>query len=329
MNIDPAKPHQISEHKCEAPLLCCVFDPTGRFILAGGRDRGVICLSSASGNVTMLHEHQTWVGAIVRSGMDLVLSADYAGHVIAWDCSGDTPKLRWNIEAHSNSIYSLAASADGTHFATGDRDGTIRIWQAVDGRRITEIAGLAHPIYGVVFHPDGRRLISADRQPQKPRLKLWELATGKELQCIEVSRLSAYRRVEDIEWGGIRGMTISPDGKTLVACGSNGYSGPACALLFRSATGELEHSLASTLKGYYYASRFHSQGFLITVGGDVAKGEIRIWNPDKEESVVNVPTPGPCTSVDIHPDGQRFVIAQTMGKGSYPDSGMLTQFDWM
>lgn len=329
MNIDPAKPHQTSEHKHDSPLLCCAFDPSGRFILAGGRDRGVVCLNFATGSKTMLEGHQTWVGSIVRTAADLVLTADYAGHVIAWDCSGDTPKLRWNIKTHPNTIYSLAASTDGKLFATGDRNGTIRIWQTSDGQRVQEIAGLVHPIYGVAFHPDGKQLVTADRQPQKPRLKLWELATGKELLSIEVSQLSAYRRVEDIEWGGIRGITISPEGKTLVACGSNGYSGPACALLFDFTTGELKRKLVSTLKGFCYAAQFHSQGFLITVGGDIAKGELRIWNPDKDDSLANVPTTGPCKAIDIHPDGRRFAIAQTLGKGSYPDSGVLTQFDWM
>ena len=329
MTIDPAKTRQTSELKHESPLLCCAFDPSGRFVLAGGRDRGVVCLEAATGNKTLLDGHETWVGAVVRAGTDSVLTADFAGHVIAWDCSGNVLKPRWNIAAHANTIHALTASADGKLFATGDRDGTIRIWQTSDGQRLHEITGLGHPVYGLAFHPDGRRLISADRQPQKPRIKSWEFATGKELLTIDVSQLSAYRRVEDIEWGGIRGITISPDGTRLIACGSQGYAGPACVLLFDSTTGELQRKLISTLKGFYYSVQVHPQGFLMAVGGDVAKGELRIWNPDQDESVTAVPTPGPCTALSIRPDGQRFAITQTIGKGSYPDSGSLTQFEWV
>jgi len=329
MTIDPAKTRQISELKHESPLLCCAFDPSGRFVLAGGRDRALVCLEVATATKTLLAGHETWISSIVRAGADLVLTADFAGHVIAWDCSGNTPQPRWNIEAHANTIYSLAVSTDGKLFATGDRDGTIRVWQTSDGQRLHEITGLVHPVYGVAFHPDGRQLISADRQPQKPRIKLWEFATARELLNIDVSQLSAYRRVEDIEWGGIREITISPDGTTLIACGSNGYSGPACVLLFDSTNGELKRKLVSSLNGFYYSAQFHRQGFLMTAGGDVAKGEFRIWDPDKDESLAAVPTPGPCTAINIHPDGQRFVIAQTIGKGSYPDSGSLTLFDWM
>jgi len=328
MTIDPAKTQQVAEHKHESPLLCCAFDPSGRFVLAGGRDRNVVCVDVVSGKKSTLEGHETWISSVVRSGSEIVLTADFAGHVIAWDCTGDSPRQRWNIAAHENTIYSLAASSDGKLFATGDRDGTIRIWQTSDGQRTREITGLVHPVYGVAFHPDGKQLLSADRQPRKPRLTLWELATGNALRGIEVSQLSAYRRVEDIEWGGIRGITISPDGKTLVAVGSNEYSGPACALLFEATTGELKRKLASTLKGFYYSAQFHPQGFLMTAGGDVAKGEIRTWSPEKEESLANHPTPGPCTAIDIHPDGRRFAVTQTIGKGSYPDSGTLTLFEW-
>lgn len=140
-------------------------------------------------------------------------------------------------------------------------------------------------------------------------------------------QLSAYRRVEDIEWGGIRAITFSTDGSRLVACGSNGYSGPACAVLFDTATGELKITLSSTLKGFYYSARFHPQGFLLTAGGDVGKGEFRIWDPHKDESLTTVATPGPCTAIDVHPDGRRCVVTQMIGKGSYPDSGTLTLFE--
>ncbi|TXT29405.1 MAG: hypothetical protein FD138_2431, partial [Planctomycetota bacterium] len=123
-------------------------------------------------------------------------------------------------------------------------------------------------------------------------------------------------------------ITLSADGNTLVACGSNEYSGPACTLLFDVTTGELKRKLVSTLKGFYYSAQFHPQGFLLTAGGDVGKGEFRAWDPGKDESLATVATPGPCTAIDGHPDGRRCVVAQMIGKGSYPDSGTLTLFEW-
>lgn len=328
MNVAPAKTRLFAEHKHDSPLLCCVFDPTGRFVIAGGRDRHLVCFEIASGKALPLEGHETWIGCSAAAGKTLVISADFAGRVVAWDCTGESPQLRWKIDAHAHTIHCLAVSADGQRFASGDRDGTIRVWSTSDGQRMHEIAGIGHPVSCVAFHPDGRQLISADRQPKKPRLKVWDFATGQELRSIDVPQLSAYRRVEDIEWGGIRGLAISADGRTLVASGSNEYSGPACAVLFDSTTGELQRKLSSSLKGFCYAVRYHPQGFLMASSGDVAKGEIRIWNAEKEESLASVATPGPCTAIDIDPDGRRFVAAQTIGKGSYPDSGTLTLYDW-
>ncbi len=328
MNIDPTKSNEVAGYQHHSPLVSCAFDHSGRFVLAGGRDRSILCLDVAAKTTTELAGHETWVGNMVRAGSDLVLTADFAGVVIAWDCTEVSPQQRWKISAHSSTIYALAASHDGKLFATGDRNGTIRVWQADDGHRLHEFQVQGHPVYGLAFHPDGQQLISADRQPKKPRLKWWAFATGKEQRSIDVPQLSAYRRVEDIEWGGIRAIALSSDGNTLVACGSNEYSGPACAQLFDAATGELKRKLSSTLKGFYYSAQYHPQGFLLTAGGDIGKGEFRAWDSNKDESLETVATPGPCTSLDVHPNGQRCVVTQMIGKGSYPDSGSLNLFEW-
>lgn len=328
MTVDPANPIQIAEHRHDAPLLCCTFDPTGRFVLAGGRDHSVLCLDVTAGTTNRLEGHESWVACAVSSGADLVLTADCAGRVMAWDCRAEQPKLRWSIEAHANTIQALAASTDGRLLATGDRDGAVRIWLTADGARLHEIAGIGHPITALAFHPDGVRLLTADRQPRKPRLKLWDFRKASELRTIEVPQLSAYRRVEDIEWGGIRAAAISADGRTLVACGSHDYSGPAAAFLFDADSGEPKRKLVSTLKGFCYAAKYHPHGFLMTAAGDVGKGEFRAWDPEKDEALAVAATPGPCTDLALHPDGARFAVTQTVGKGSYPDAGTLTLFAW-
>ncbi|MCA9114582.1 MAG: hypothetical protein KDA79_05810 [Planctomycetaceae bacterium] len=328
MSVDPAKHSRIAEHPLKVSLLCCCFDPSGRFVLAGGRSQSVFSLDIAAGKVTLLAGHESWVGAAVRAGSDLLVTADHAGRLIAWDCSGEVPTVRWNIIAHPGTIFGLAASADGKRLATGDRDGTVRIWQSSDGQAVQEIAGIGHPVTAVAFHPDGRRLVSADRQPQKPRLKLWDIATTKEQQSIEVPQLSGYRRVEDIEWGGIRGVAVSPDGSTIAACGRSGYSGPASVLLFDIQNGELRKQLDSTLKGIGYQATFHPQEFLLAVAGDLAKGEFRIWDADTTETLTTAETAGPCLAVDIDAAGTRFAVAQASGERSNPDAGTLAVHEW-
>lgn len=327
MTVDPAKPTLVADYRHDVPLHCCEFDPSGRFVLAGGRDRAVLCLDVAAGKTFRLEGHESWVTGAVRAATGLVLTADFTGRVIAWDCGGESPELRWNLAAHPHSVQTIAVSADGRLLATGDREGVVRVGQVADGACTHALAPLEHPVTALAFLPGGR-LVTADRQPKKPRLKVWDLATGEALRTIDVPQLSAYRRVEDIEWGGIRALTVSPDGGTLVACGSHDYAGPAAAFLFDVETGELKRRLASTLKGFCYAAEYHADGFLMTAAGDVGKGEFRAWDPGKDESLATSATAGPSTDLDIAPDGHRFVVTQTTGKGSYPDAGTLSLFAW-
>lgn len=280
MTPEPAKLRQTAEFKHETPLTCGAIDPTGRFVLAGGRDRSLVCLDIAAGAKSSLDAHESWISAAVRAPQDLVFTADFAGRLVAWDCTNDRPTVRWNIAAHDRTIYSLAVSRDGTVVATGDREGTIRVWRAKDGERQTELAGLAYPVYGLAFHPDGQRLVSADRQPRRPRLQWWDWATGKSLRTVDVPQLSAYRRVEDIEWGGIRALSISPNGRWIAAVGENEYAGPACALLLDFDSGEIARKWISPLKGFCYAALFHSDSLLLTAAGDIGKGELRAWTID-------------------------------------------------
>jgi WD40 repeat protein len=329
MTIDPKKSKLANEFKHEAPLLSCAFDASGRFLLAGGRDRGLVLIDVAKGEKSMLAGHESWVGVMSRAG-ELLLTGDYVGRVIGWDCSGKVPQPRWTIEAHPSTIYGLSVSADGKTFATGDRDGSVRVWQTSDGKRFHELPRIEHPVYCVALLPDGKRIVTADRQPQKPRIKVWDIASGKEQLSIDIAELSGYRRVEDIEWGGIRAMNVSPDGSQIIACGRAGYDGQASALVYNTSDGKLQRKLSAALKGgFYYSAKFHPEGFLMTAGGDIGKGEVRLWKLDQDASLAEVVTPGPCTWVDIHPDGKRFAVSQmNMPKGSYPDSGSLVIYDW-
>lgn len=325
--IDPAKVIPAGDYPVESPLLACAFDSGGRFLFAGGRDRGLVVVDLSAKQTRILSGHASWIGAIARAADGLVLTADYAGVVIAWDCLGQEPVQRWKINAHPCTIYALAVSADGGTFATADRDGLVRLWRTDNGHPTGELPRIEFPAYGVAFHPNGQWIITADRQPRKPRIKVWDIATGVERLSIDVTALSGYRRVEDIEWGGIRGLAISPDGRKIVACGRNGYDGPGCALVFDTATGALQHQLSSSLKGgFIYMAKFHPDGILVTAGGDLGKGELHFWNPDKGESLAVVEIPGPGTALDLHPDGVRIAMTLNVGKGSYPDSGKIGLF---
>jgi hypothetical protein len=58
----------------------------------------------------------------------------------------------------------------------------------------------------------------------------------------------------------------------------------------------------------------------MTAGGDLAKGEVRFWNTQQDQSLADLATPGPCMGFDIHPEGQQFAVALLVGK--------IQVYDW-
>ena len=325
---NPTQTRLVREFEHDAPLLSCVIDPSGRFVFAGARDRFVQCIDLKSQQKTLLEGHDSWVSAMARSpGGSDVFTADYVGHVVRWSCAGDVPQRSWHIEAHAETIRSIAVNPSGEVVATGGRDGSIRLWSASDGQSIAELAGHPSQVYAVLFHPDGKHLVSADRAPQSPSLKQWDLETGQEVRQLDASDVSAYRRGENIEWGGVRGLAVSADGSMLACCGRHKYAGPCCVLLFDWTDGKQKHKLLSSMKGVCSSVLFHPDGFLVAAGAGVAAGELCCWHPQKPEPLTVTKTTGPCLALDLHPDAQQIAAAQSVGKRSYPENGTVGVYE--
>ena len=46
--------------------------------------------------------------------------------------------------------------------------------------------------------------------------KLWEVATGKEVRTFDAKPLHTYEGGQQVDFGGVRALAISPDGKSLL-----------------------------------------------------------------------------------------------------------------
>jgi WD40 repeat protein len=103
-----------------------------------------------------------------------------------------------------NTLYSIAFSGDGKLTATGDRAGTITMWDPASGKK-------THQISAKVFYS----------------------------QAMQQDKLAS-----EYEWGGVKCLRFLPDGKSLVAGGmgpadqnSAGIDGPMRLEVFEAATG--------------------------------------------------------------------------------------------
>lgn len=157
------------------------------------------------------------------------------------------------LEGHASWVSSVAWSPDGQQLASGDYDGTVRVWDVVTG---TTLIVLEHPdlVKSVVWSPDGGRLASAGRNGM---VQVWDTATWTVLAVLE----GHTREVNGIAW--------SPDGARL-ASGSDDRT----VRVWDATTG----TMLAVLEG-------HTSGAFSVAwspdGGHLASGDwgvLRIWD---------------------------------------------------
>jgi WD40 repeat protein len=67
---------------------------------------------------------------------------------------------------HTDMIFSVAFSPDGTRLLSGSEDGTLKLWDAASGLLIRTLEGHAGSVKSVVFSSDGTRIVSGAVVPR-------------------------------------------------------------------------------------------------------------------------------------------------------------------
>ena len=312
MKIDPAQTRMVVELKQPSPLIGCRFDPSGRFVFAGGQDNAIHRWEIAGAKKATLTGHSSWVRAIAFAGKEkLLLTGDYAGKLLVWPAEADAPKPVKTIDAHDGWLRALAVSRDGKTLASCGNDGLIKLWSLPDCQPIRTLAGQVMHVYNVAFAHDGS-LASCDL---KGGVKVWDPAKGAVIREMDGAVLHKYDPTFRADIGGARGMAYSADGKLLACAGitevTNAFAGVGKPLVvvFDTATGQKKHALKpkEAFQGTAWGVHFHPAGFVIGVGGGNG-GAIWFWNIDKGENVFTLKLPNNARDLDIHPDGQRLAV---------------------
>ena len=296
MPVEPSKAKQTKRVAGAAGYWCAALDPRGQRLYCGATDFAIHVFDAASmaeQPVTLLKGHRSYVTALAYSrGAETLVSGGFDRQLMGW--RGDSATPAWTAPAGAL-VNQLAVSPDGVTVASAQDDLAVRLWETATGKAVRTLSGHHAPrtvigrnstLYTVAFSPDGKRLASGDRIGG---VCVWDTESGALLRKLDARELYTDNFAgnklnfppSEYDWGGVRSLAFSPDGRLLFAGGmgpadqnSAGLDGLMKIEVFDLETGKNVHGfLLEKSKGVLSAMAVHPEGrWLAAAGGGGGAG---------------------------------------------------------
>jgi WD40 repeat protein len=116
------------------------------------------------------------------------------------------------ITAPSDGIHDVNFSPNGRFLVNGNKNGTVTIWDAENGKQVTTLKAHSDNVWSVCFSPDGSRLATASgmgrnniRRTLYGSVKIWDTLTNEVVHSLDGHSSTVLK------------VTFSPDGKQLAS----------------------------------------------------------------------------------------------------------------
>lgn len=314
--LDVKQAHVLNQWAHDRPLVACRFEPQGRYVFCGAEDAAVHRFALADGaKVSGTGGHDSWVMALAfTNDAGLAISGGAEGRLVWWETAAAELQPVRKVDGHQGWIRAMDVSPDGTLLATAGNDLIIRLWNPVDGTPVKELHGHERHVYSLQFHPSGQFLLSGDLMG---KLKQWDVASGQLVREFDAKELHSYNGGQQVDFGGIRGIAVSPDNQFLAAGGLHKASNPLGAVheprveLFKWDTQEVakSHIAEGITQGVIWRLKYLSDGSLMGLSGGGSGGFLLFWKPDNEKDYHRFQLPNLARDMDVHPDGIRVATA--------------------
>jgi len=202
--------------------------------------------------------HQGQVLSVTIVGNEIV-SGGNESELRFWNAAVGQPHTAAIAGSHKGPVTSVAISVDGRQIASGDVNGTVRLWSSYTGAHIdTMPEQAAGAITHVVFNPAGNEIFSASADGI---IRIWAPA-AKTVTTIDTHQ-------------PVTALAVSPDGRFLAWGGIDGQ-----ITIRESSTGRLT-SLENKDKAMVFDVAFSPRGDRLATGG--VAGIVRLWDLNGRE----------------------------------------------
>ena len=219
-------------------------------------------------------------------------------------CFAQQPKLMLPI-GHTGPVYVASFSPDGKYILTASADGTAKVWNAISGQLLTDLAGNTSPIRSASFSPaclddptGGKYIVTGSFDNTA---KVWNTVSGE-----LVANMKEHTNL-------IRSVSFSPNGKYIVTASED-----KTVKIWNAYSGQLVKNLTGFTIPVYTAS------FSPACPGDPTGGKYivaaawgqtaKVWNAVSGQFVTDLKGhTSIILSVAFSPDGKYIVTASVDG----------------
>jgi WD40 repeat protein len=159
---------------------------------------------------------------------------------------------------HSDTIFGVRFSPDGTKLATVSADKFLKVIQVEDGKDLKSFEGHTHHVLAVDWSGDGKQIVTGGADNV---LKVWDFETGEQLRTLQ----AAGKQVTAVRW---------VPGRPLVA----GASGDSTVRFWNpNGNGNVVRNFGGP-SDFVFGVATSKDGKVVAAGG--ADGNLFLWNGD-------------------------------------------------